>query len=75
MIIKTNTHRRGSNGETSCLTYSVLEASSVMGSSESTVRRMIRDEQLFAVRFRGRIRIPKSVVDDFLRGITVKEAA
>jgi excisionase family DNA binding protein len=67
--------RQGSNGETSCLTYSVREASKIMGPSESTVRRMVRDKQLRCVRFRGRIRIPKSVVDDFLRGITGKEAA
>jgi excisionase family DNA binding protein len=75
MDIKFNTCRQGSNDELSCLTYSVREASKIMGPSESTVRRMVRDDQLHCVRFRGRIRIPKSVVDDFLRGITGKEAA
>jgi hypothetical protein len=75
MHIEENTSRQGSNDELSCLTYSVREASKIMGPSESTLRRMIRDGELRHVRFRGRIRIPKSVVEDFLRGITGKEAA
>jgi len=70
-----NTYRQGSNGETSCLTCSVREASKILGVSESTVRRMIRDEELRGLRFRGRIRLSLSLLNDFLRGNTGKEAA
>ncbi|MBM4006148.1 MAG: helix-turn-helix domain-containing protein [Planctomycetes bacterium] len=69
------TPRQGSNGETSCLTYSVREADHILKVSESTIRRMIRAGQIRVVRFRGVIRIPKSAIEDFLRGIVGKEAA
>lgn len=69
------TSRQGSNGETSCLTCSVREASKILGVSDSTVRRMIKDQELRPLRIRGRIRIALSVLNDFLRGNTGKEAA
>lgn len=75
MFNSNNTSRQGSNGETSCLTCSVREASKILGVSESTVRRMIKDEELRPLRIRGRIRIAQSVLNDFLRGNTGKEAA
>ena len=67
--------RQVSSGETSCLTYSVREASKILGVSESTVRRMIKDEELRSVRIRGLIRISLNVLNDFLRGNAGKEAA
>ncbi len=67
--------RQGPIGETSCLTCSVREASEILGVSESTVRRMIKDQELRPLRIRGRIRIALSVLNDFLRGNTGKEAA
>lgn len=75
MTFNNNNPRQGSNGETSCLTCSVREASKILGVSESTVRRMIKDEELRPLRIRGRIRIAQSVLNDFLRGNTGKEAA
>jgi excisionase family DNA binding protein len=75
MSIKVNTSRQGSNDELSCLTCSVREASKILGVSESTVRRMIKDEQLRPLRIRGRTRIALSVLNEFLRGNAGKEAA
>ena len=71
----TEAFRQGPNDETSCLTYSVRELSGILDVSESTLRRMIRDGEFRCVRFRKRIRIPKSGLDDFLRGNAGKEAA
>jgi excisionase family DNA binding protein len=75
-MIKFNyTHRQGLIDEISCLTYNVREASKILGVSESTVHRMIRDKELEGLPIRGRKCIAKSVLHDFLRGNTGKEAA
>jgi excisionase family DNA binding protein len=48
--------------------YTVSEAATLLKVSIATIRRMIDDGQLRAIKVRGQLRIPKEEIDRILRG-------
>lgn len=46
--------------------YSISEVARLLGISDETIRRMIKDKQLDAVKVRGQWRIRKESVDKYL---------
>lgn len=48
--------------------YTIEEAAKILKVSGATIRRMIDDGDIKAIRVRGQLRIPKEEIDRILRG-------
>lgn len=48
--------------------YTIDEAAKILKVSTATIRRMIEDGEIRAIRVRGQLRIPKEEIDRILRG-------
>lgn len=54
------------------IVYTIEEAARLLALNPVTIRRMIEDNQLYAVKVRGSWRIPVGAVDALLRGDDVR---